>query len=155
MLSKGYVSKFKFAYGGQDGRFLTHGDLWCNNLMFNKDDRCILVDWQFTCASTPYLDIAAMAFMNQDPDTMDKNMDTFLKAYYEKFEETCQKFDVKGPWNDFEDFKQPAISQGFLSLFVWLLLSFSPCVYSLRILDRFIYIFKKALEQNPNFFETG
>ena len=155
MLSKDYVSKFKFAYGGQDGRFLTHGDLWCNNLMFNKDDRCILVDWQFTCASTPYLDIASMAFMNQDPDTMDKNMDTFLKAYYEKFEETCQKFDVKGPWNDFEDFKQPAISQGFLSLFVWLLLSFSPCVYSLRILDRFIYIFKKALEQSPNFFETG
>ena len=37
-----------------------------------------------------------------------------LKAYYEKFEETCQKFDVKGPWNDFEDFKQPAISQGIV-----------------------------------------
>ena len=35
-----------------------------------------------------------------------------LKAYYEKFEDTCQNFDVKGPWNDFEDFKQPAISQG-------------------------------------------
>jgi hypothetical protein len=38
------------------------------------------VDWQFTCASTPYLDIAAMAFMNQDPDTMDKNVDAFLKV---------------------------------------------------------------------------
>ena len=49
ILSKDYVSKFKFAYGGQDGRFLTHGDLWCNNLMFNKDDRCILGTYHLRC----------------------------------------------------------------------------------------------------------
>ena len=34
--------KFKVGYGGHDGRFLTHGDLWSNNVMFNQDDDCIL-----------------------------------------------------------------------------------------------------------------
>ena len=71
---------------------------------------------------------------NQDlrflPKLLPTEINLHLKAYYDKFEETCQNFDVKGPWSDFQDFKQPAISQGILSLFVWLLLSFSPCVYS-------------------------
>ena len=111
-----------------------------------------LVDWQFTCASTPYLDIAAMGFMNQDPDTIERNMDSFLKVYYDKFEENCQRFHQRGPWKNCTDFKQLAICQGFLNLFVWLLVSFSPCVYSPSILQRFVYIFKKALEHNPSFF---
>ena len=72
------------------------------------------MDWQFTCASTPYLDIAAMVFMNQDTDTIKKNAMLFLKAYYDKFVTNCQKFNVKAPWCDFQDFHQPAISQGIL-----------------------------------------
>ena len=39
-LSKNYVEKFKFGYGGHDGRFLTHGDMWSNNVMFNDQN-----DW--------------------------------------------------------------------------------------------------------------
>ena len=34
-LSKNYVEKFKYAYDGQNGDFLTHGDIWSNNVMFD------------------------------------------------------------------------------------------------------------------------
>ena len=41
-LSKNYVSKFTLGYGGHDGRFLTHGDMWSNNVMFNAQNQCLL-----------------------------------------------------------------------------------------------------------------
>jgi thiamine kinase-like enzyme len=60
------VDKFQSALAVVDGRFLTHSDVWANNMMFhNQNDNCKLVDWQFTSASTPYLDITAMALINQ------------------------------------------------------------------------------------------
>ena len=151
-LSKNYVEKFKMAFGGTDGRFLTHGDMWSNNIMFDKNGKCILVDWQFTCASTPYLDIASMAFMNQNPEEMESNSNTFLQAYFNKFNKICAKFKVGGPWHDFKGFSTEATHQGFLSLFAWLMLSFDPCVYTRRIFDRFVYIFEKALNFHPEFF---
>ncbi len=151
-LSADYVVKFKSAYGGNDGRFLTHGDIWANNIMTNGQGECILVDWQFMCASSPYLDVAALAFMNQSPEEIEEKSTHFLNAYFDKFEQVTGLFKVKGPWEDSKHFIEKARQQGFLSLFVWLLVSFSPCVYSPAIFQRFVYIFKKALQLNPGFF---
>lgn len=150
--AENYAEKFKSAYGGQDGRFLTHGDIWANNIMVNHQGKTKLIDWQFTCGSSPYLDIAAMAFMNQDPDLLAKNSKAFLQAYFLQFQKICAQFKVSGPWPTFEQFEKLAIDKGFLSLFVWLLVSFSPCVYSPRIFNRFVYIFQKARQLNPAFF---
>ena len=152
-MSKKYIAKFKIGYGGQDGRFITHGDMWSNNVMcHNSKDDCILIDWQFTCASSPYLDIAAMIYMSQDPDLVEKHSCEMLKTYLNRFEEICLAFQIKSPWDNFDSFQTLAYKEGYLSLFVWMLVSFSPCVYTTRILDRFIYVFKKAIQLNPEFF---
>ena len=151
-LSKNYVSKLTFGYGGRDGRFLTHGDMWSNNVMFDDQNQCKLVDWQFTCASDPYLDFAAMAFLNQDPDKIEANTALFCQVYFEKFQEIIAKFKIQGPWKDLEEFTILAIQNGYLALFCWLVPSFSPCVYAPKIEDRFIHIFKKAVHLHPTFF---
>ena len=37
-MSKNYSEKFKEALDGRNGEFLTHGDLWSNNVMFNGSE---------------------------------------------------------------------------------------------------------------------
>ena len=151
-LSKNYVSKFTLGYGGHDGRFLTHGDMWSNNVMFNAQNQCLLVDWQFTSASDPYLDFAAMAFMNQSPEKIEENTGLFCQVYFTQFQEIMSKFNIQGPWKNLQEFTQLATQNGYLALFCWLVPSFSPCVYAPKIVDRFIHIFKKALHLHPTFF---
>ena len=112
-----------------------------------------MVDWQFTCASSPYLDIANLAFMNQDPEKIRTNSRTFLKEYLDTFDNVCSATKVQSPWTTFDAFEKLAVERGYVSMFVWLLLSFSPCVYSSGIMDRFVYIMKKAMVLKPDFFE--
>jgi hypothetical protein len=81
-------------------------------------------------------------------------MDAFLKAYYDKFELVCGKFKISAPWSSgFEEFKCLTITQGSLALFAWLIMSFSPCIYTPGILERFIFVFKMAMEENEDFFK--
>ena len=37
-MSSNYIDKFKWAYDGRCGEFLTHGDIWATNLMFKEND---------------------------------------------------------------------------------------------------------------------
>ena len=112
-----------------------------------------MVDWQFTSASSPYLDIANMAFMNQDPNKIQANLRKFLVEYLNTFDSICSQTKTQSPWTSFDVFEKLAVERGYVSMFVWLLLSFSPCVYSARIMDRFVYIMKKAMVIKPHFFE--
>ena len=112
-----------------------------------------MVDWQFTCASSPYLDIANMAFMNQDPDQIKANSRKFLEEYLNTFDSICSQTKIQSPWTSIDTFEKLAVERGYVSMFVWLLLSFSPCVSSVRLMDRFVYIMKKAMVIKPDFLE--
>jgi hypothetical protein len=62
-LSKRYQNSFTEAIDTTDTRFLTHGDLWCNNVMFNADDsECRIFDWQFFSAANPLFDFSLLAY---------------------------------------------------------------------------------------------
>ena len=112
-----------------------------------------MVDWQFTCASSPYLDVSAMAFLNQSPEDIQANSKLFLKEYFDTFNKICSNMKIQMPWTSFDEFEKNTIERGYISLFVWLIISFSPVVYSTKIMDRFVFILKKAMSLNPNFFE--
>ncbi len=151
-ISKNHKPLFKTAFTSEDKRFLVHGDVWANNVMFNNQADCKLVDWQFVAASSPYLDFSAMAFINQAPEETEANLSDFYTTYYSKAKIICDLFKMPPPWTCKEEFKQLAEAQGFLTLFAWLVLSFSPCVHSPIIFDRFIYVFEQAMKFNPTVF---
>ena len=85
--------------------------------------------------------------------SLEANLRLFLKEYFDTLNNICSKIKIQSPWFTYEDFEKMAIEKGFMSLFVWLIISFSPVVYSSKIMDRFVFIFKKALLSNPKFFE--
>ena len=115
--------------------------------------QCKFVDWQFTCASSPYLDIANLAFMNQSPEDTDANTTKFLTEYFQTFEFICQHLKIASPWESIEGFKALALRRGYVSMFVWLFVSYSPCVCTPKVMDRFVAIMKKAISLNPEFFD--
>ena len=50
------------------------------------------MDWQFTFASDPYLDLVAIAFMNQDPKTIEHNTDMYvLQSVFQYFSRNIGK----------------------------------------------------------------
>ena len=152
-ISKNWKPLFRKAFNFDDRRFLVHGDVWANNVMFNSQSDCKLVDWQFVSASCPYLDFAAMAYINQTPEETVANLDAFYTSYYDKAKTICDQFKVPTPWSCKDDFKHSTETMGSLALFCWLVLSFSPCVHSPRIYDRFIYVMETAIKYNPDHFK--
>ena len=94
-----------------------------------------------------------MAFLNQDPDKTIANSKSFLQDYFDAWIAICSKTNVQMPWASFDEFEKILLTKGYTSLFVWLIVSFSPCVYSSRIMDRFVFILRQGLHYNPNFFE--
>ena len=77
----------------------------------------------------------------------------YYQVYYDTFHDILNRFTgVTSPWSDFKDFSKLATEKGYLAIFCWLVPSFSPCVYAPKIVDRFIHIFKKAVEFHPAFF---
>lgn len=65
---------------------VSHGDLWCNNLMFSyKNDEPInarLVDFQLTRYATPALDLMTLIYNTTDKRFRDIHLETFNQIYY-------------------------------------------------------------------------
>ncbi len=56
-----------------ENRFLSHGDLWVNNVMLRKDEKaCKIFDWQFLCPKGPYLDLVRAVAYGAHPSNIDK-----------------------------------------------------------------------------------
>jgi len=129
--------------------FLSHGDMWANNLMFNKANDCLMIDWQFTMpTSAPFLDFSAIAYLSCSPDETKANLEAMYDAYYSKLDETCQNLgQVKLPWTK-EEYVLQVESRGFLDLFVWMLFSYDTLAGKAIVLQRFVWIFEQTIQHN-------
>lgn len=75
---------------------LNHGDLWCNNIMFNCNQRgnptaCILVDYQMSRYVPPAYDINLMLYLTASRQTRDGHRQAFLDFYYDCFSKTLDQ----------------------------------------------------------------
>ncbi|ERL84199.1 uncharacterized protein LOC125505062 [Dendroctonus ponderosae] len=76
---------------------VTHGDSWCNNMMFKYEDpgnlctptsMCFL-DWQICKISSPAMDLFYFLFLSGSKFALD-NHQTFLDEYYETVQKNLQ-----------------------------------------------------------------
>ena len=54
-LKKRWIQVFKKTVVQKDPRFIIHGDLWINNVMFDSDNNCKILDWQMMSPDHPVL----------------------------------------------------------------------------------------------------
>ncbi len=73
-LSTDFVASFKKTYE-VDRRFMIHGDMWSNNVMFSHNNNgnvsVKVIDWQFYSTGSPYTDFNAIAFINAKPSEVE------------------------------------------------------------------------------------
>ena len=59
-LKTNWIQAFKEFCCLKDERFVSHGDLWLNNVMFNSEDESLIFDWQMLVPDHPIIDLALM-----------------------------------------------------------------------------------------------
>lgn len=71
-------------------KFITHGDVWSNNLLFRYStagvpEDCRLLDLQVTRVASPAIDLNQMIYPNLDSSLRRGHLSNFLASYYATF----------------------------------------------------------------------
>lgn len=88
---------------------LCHCDLWCNNLMFNDKDDCLLVDFQQAVYTSHIVDLVQFVHLNIDRLTKRRLEMELLQIYHCELNEQLKRHEYTGEMltlrqltNDFE-----------------------------------------------------
>ena len=107
-------------YSGKvDRKFVTHGDLWINNIMVkNNSDEAIILDWQTLCPDHPVFDVAFLLCTSLTPQNLENWTDDLIKFYVESFQKAFVDFKMELPF-DLEKFKKLLFDQNVLLFMSW------------------------------------
>jgi len=107
-------------YNGKvDRKFVTHGDLWINNIMIkNNCDEAIVLDWQTLCPDHPVFDVVFLICTSLTEENLEKWTEDLIKYYVESFQEACVGFQKELPF-DLEKFKEMLFDQSILLFMSW------------------------------------
>ena len=98
---------------------LVHGDFWTTNIMYRKDGRCKLIDFQFVTCGDPMFDIGLVLLFNSNIEEVKDHFDNLLRHYYMTFNSIAASLDRDGkvpmPWKSFDELKASFESEGYLS----------------------------------------
>ncbi len=137
-----------------ENRFLTHGDLWVNNVMVRKDDAaCKIFDWQFLCAKAPYIDFTKIVAYGAEPVNVKAWWDDLVNVYMNKMESTCKHFDLKPPFSR-EEFNKSLFREGFFPIFCMIMLGYDILCRDpkLKMFERFVWVTEMAVKHSPESF---
>ena len=115
ILKKNWIRVYAKKVCSKDDRFLSHGDLWMNNIMFNQDkSESKIIDWQTMAHDHPVIDVSTIIFTSLMPDKIECWNTALLKNYIDKFHSTCTEFEVEPPF-EFAELKSLVFSSGIIS----------------------------------------
>ena len=80
-------------YNGKntDAKFISHGDLWVNNIMVkNNSDEAKILDWQTLCPDHPIFDVIFLLCTSLTLENLEKWAEDLIKLYFESFQEACK-----------------------------------------------------------------
>ena len=65
-----------------DERFISHGDLWINNIMVNDDNNTsMILDWQNLAPDHPVIDVAFLLCTSLTPENLDNWTKDLIQSY--------------------------------------------------------------------------
>jgi len=101
----------------RDKGFISHGDLWLNNVMINeKTDETIILDWQTLCPDHPVFDVWMLILTSLTPENLENWAYDLIRNYVATFQESCLQFKTKIPFNH-EEFHNLFFDDGFMLFF--------------------------------------
>lgn len=112
-----------------------------------------IIDWQFIGAMPPMLDFTFWAFTNCHPDIVKANLKLVCQTYYDKFQSTCQQFQVESPFS-LDQFKQEMTTKGMTTMFILYMFFYDPIGLEAKMSQRLIAVFEHILKEDPDFIVT-
>ena len=85
---------YKACVSMKDARFVAHGDLWINNLMF-CGSKSVILDWQMLAPDHPMLDVGLLLCTSLSPDDLSTHYPHLIQIYVEQFAKSCKLFHVE------------------------------------------------------------
>jgi len=83
-----------------DKRFISHGDLWLNNIMVKNDsNETMILDWQTLCYLHPVIDIITLLCTSVTMENIGKWTLDLVKIYHDTFDEVCRAMEVNVPFD--------------------------------------------------------
>lgn len=134
--------------------FLIHGDLWSNNILFDENDDCRILDWQFTDVGSIFLDLGCLAFYSMSPEETERHMGSLIGEYYSSFVATCRENGLKDsdiPWSE-EMFVSLAREWGHYTAFLWGVVTYYLVKTYPSFRERFQWNLNMAVAHAPHFF---
>ena len=130
-----------------DERFISHGDLWINNIMVSDDmDRSMILDWQNLAPDHPVIDVAFLLCTSLTPDNLNQWTNDLIKSYVNAFEETCLQFKTKIPFN-IDEFQRMFYENGVALIFlIWMSAYEETISVQPHYKDRFMWQLEKVLQ---------
>jgi len=143
-----------------DERFISHGDLWINNIMVNGSNMSKILDWQTLCPDHPVMDVSFLLCTSLTPENLENWTDDLIKSYVETFEETCSKFKLEMPFN-LKEFHDMFFDSGVMLVFMFWMSAYdtTSLAYESTIRqtphykNRFMWQLKTCLKMSPELFE--
>ena len=135
-----------------DERFISHADLWINNIMVCDDtDRSMILDWQNLAPNHPVIDVAFLLCTSLTPENLDLWTNDLIKSYVDAFQETCLQFKIEIPFN-FDQFQKMFFEKGVVLIFMIWMSAFEETIsVQPHYKCRFIWQLKKVLEAQELF----
>ncbi|XP_058803307.1 uncharacterized protein LOC131671122 [Phymastichus coffea] len=97
---------------------LSHGDLWSNNIIFDKANRCRLVDFQLMRYAPIAHDLMVLLYFCTPREFRESKEAQVIHHYYKIFQETLNLCDYKGQVPSFEELKQGVEEQRLPALII-------------------------------------
>lgn len=103
---------------------ITHGDLWCNNIMYNKmTNKILFIDLQLMICTSPAADICYFLYNCLDVNTRRINYENFLNEYLNQLKTSLNDHGIDNQmynYNWIEDEMNEFQLYGFMST-LWML----------------------------------
>ena len=152
-IGRKYGEKLRQPHNNKWRQFLTQGDIWSNNVLFGVNNEVKMVDWQFTGEGEVYLDFGTLAYISMNPEETEKNLDLFIKSYFDKFHEICDNFEVEIPWGNLQEFSREVQQFGLYLTFMWCSTSYELTKKYPKMKERVFWVLKKSIKLTPTWYQ--
>ena len=120
--------------------------------MFNDNDDCKIVDWQFTATGSIFLDFGTLGYFSTDPHTTESNLESIKDAYFSEFKRICDLLKVALPWTRVE-FGNLTEDLGLFIAFLWCSTSYELVKKYPRLLNRAHWCLHRSIAKTPQFYQ--
>ena len=151
-IAKKYKMVYQDVFFTGERRFIIHGDLWLNNIMFSPHKGCKIIDWQFCTQSHPSMDFALFLCSSVKHENMVEWLDQLVAHYLQKVTDICEEIKIDGPFSK-EEFTKSTQKFGIMrAVFFLVLMAFENVSQFPGMADRALGALKLAIDWNPAYF---